>query len=221
MATLTMIAGVALTAFSAGVLSGALLWRRCMKKRATAPHRPLAKPGPLLWDIHSLLNAMNRFAVAAERGSAIDPALVYNLSDYLLHSSLLQRESGWADNHALENWLQAHLRILAELRAQSDIPSIRLKLSARIRRIDVNQLIRQLHWLLQRTRTIDSIEIHATPHMSDHTATITVTVHGKVDEFDHAPMEDLTSPWRLDKGECSCELNTNCELRTTTDAHDA
>jgi hypothetical protein len=65
MTTLTMIAGVALTAFGAGALSGALLWRRYTKKRITAPPRPVASPNPPLWDIHSLLNAMNRFAVAA------------------------------------------------------------------------------------------------------------------------------------------------------------
>lgn len=220
MATLTMIAGVALTAFGAGALSGALLWRRYTKKRITAPPRPVASPTPPLWDIHSLLNAMNRFAVAAERGGAIDPALVYNLSDYLLHSSLLQREGGWADNHGLENWLQAHLRILAELKSQADIPRISLKISERIHRIEVHQLIRQLHWFLQRTNTIDSIEIRAIPHMNEHTAAVTVVIYGRMDEIDRAPMEDSTSTWRLDDGSCSCELQTGCEPQTSTEETD-
>jgi hypothetical protein len=221
MATLTMIAGVALTALSVGILAGVLLWRRYMGKQIPAPQRTLASPVPLLWDIHSLLNAMNRFAVAAERGSAIDPAVIYNLSDYLLHSSLLQREGGWAEKQTLDNWLQAHLRILAELKAHGNIPRIGLKFSERIRRIEANQLIRQLHWFLQRTHAIDSIDIQATPHVHDHTATVTVVISGRMDELDGVPMEDLKSIWRLDQGKCSCELQTDCELRTAAEASSA
>lgn len=220
MTTLTMIAGVALAAFSAGFLSGAWLWRWHMKKETPATRRPVVTPSPLFWDVHSLLNTMSRFAVASERGSPIDPALVYNLSDYLLQSSLLQKESGWADNQTLNNWLQAHLRIVAELKALGNPPRIDLKFSERIHRIEVHQLIRQMHWLVQRSDAVDSIEIRAIPHESDPVAIVTVILQGRLDDLDRAPKDDETPTWRQDMGKCSCELHTPCELQPIEEARD-
>lgn len=212
MTTLTMIAGVALAAFGAGLLAGAWLWRRHMNKESPATPQPLVTPCPLLWDVHSLLNTMSRFAVASERGSPVDPALVYNLSDYLLQSSLLQKECGWADNQALNSWLQAHLRIVAELKAVGDPPRIDLKFSERVHRIEVHQLIRPMHWLVQRLDAVDSIEIRAIPHESDPVAIVNVILQGRVDDLDRAPKDDQTLTWHKDMGKYSCELHTPCEL---------
>ncbi len=217
MATLTIVAGVALTAFSAGALSGAFFWRRYMEEKMTAPPRPVAASTPLLWDVHSLLNAMNRFAVAVERGGAIDPALVYNLSDYLLYSSLLQRESGWADHHTLDNWLQAYLRILAERKGHSDVPAVSMKLSEQIHRIEVNEVIHQLHWLLHRMSAIASVEIRANPDISNHTAAVTVVIHGQIEGLDPAMVADSATVWRLDESSCSCDFHVDCELHSAVE----
>lgn len=210
MTNLTTIAGIAITALCTGILSGALLWQRYVKARAPAPVTAGATT-PLLWDIHSLLNAMNRFAVAAERGNSIDPALVYNLSDYLLHSSMLQREAGWAEPDSVENWLLAHMRILGELRGQHNMPTVTMKVPASTRRFDATDVVRQMLWFLQRAHTIDLIEIQLRPHLGGHTSSISIAVYGTMEELDSVPIEDLSSVWRLTKGKCTCALKAACE----------
>lgn len=214
MTNLALIAGVAMAALCAGVLSGALLWQKyaCVKMASTGR---TDAPTPVLWDIHSLLNAMNRFAVAAERGNPIDPALVYNLSDYLLHSSLLQREGGWADYNSLDSWLRAHLRILAELRGQGGIPAIGVKMPEDLRRIQAYQLIPQLLWFLQRARHIDQIEITMHPHETDRIVTIKVLVHGPMEDFNAIPTDEMAHGWHLERSMCSWVLQTSFEPRIT------
>lgn len=218
MTNLTTIAGVAIASLFIGVLAGVLLWHTCAGARRTVQRQAAFGPIPLLWDIHSLLNAMNRFAVAAERGGAIDPALIYNLSDYLLHSSLLQREGGWADAQGIENWLIAHLRILSELRSQSTLPTISMKFANGVRRIESTQLIRQLLWFLQRAQTIDLIEVHVESNLIDHTAGVTISVFGTMDELGCASIEDLGTTWHLEKGKYACEMRAAYEPLTSVNA---
>lgn len=218
MTTLTTIAGVAIASLIMGILAGVLLWRKYTGAQTIEPRKTACGPIPLLWDIHSLLNAMNRFAVAAERRGAIDPALIYNLSDYLLHSSLLQREGGWSDAQGIENWLIAHLRILAELRAQSTLPTISMKFAHGVRRIEATQLIRQLLWFLQRAQTIDLIEIHVESNLIDHTARVTINVFGTMEELDSASIEDIDTTWHLEKGKCACEMRAAYEPLTAVNA---
>lgn len=225
MATLMMIVGIALTALCAGLLSGAVLWHRHMNKQQVPPPQPPPRitttPGPLLWDVHSLLNTMSRFAMAAERGAPLNPAFVYCLSDYLLQSSLLQRQGGWTDAQTLENWLQAHLAILVELRAQSTPPRIRVRFFERIQHIDANTVIRQLHWLLQRAHTIESIEVHAAQQEASLIAAVTVNVFGTMDHIDHPPSQHPATAWHLDTGRCTFELSADCDSEAATEASPA
>lgn len=217
MTTLTTIAGISLASLGVGIVSGALLWKKCISVQAS--NRRSARPSVfLIWDLHSLLNVLNRFAVAAERGQTVDAALVYNLSDYLLHSSLLQRESGWSEGRSIENWLLAHLRILTELRTQSILPAINVKISQDIRYLDGSPVFRQLHWFLQRVHTIDLIEIQVEPHSQKHTAKVHIQIHAAVEELNKLPSEELTSAWQFVHGKCSCELRTGCELRALVPA---
>ena len=213
MTTFAMMAGVAITSLIAGILSGALFWNRYFGPRVPAPKASMP-PGMLVWDIHSLLNTMSRFAVAAERGNMIDPALVYNLSDYLLHSSMLQRENGWADAHALENWLLAHLRIVMEFRPQGGIPTVRVKVGENIRRVQAGESIQQLLWLLQKVRSIDSIEVRLTSQPNEPKAIVSLNIYGSLEELHKVTMEDLPSTWELSPGKCSCELKASVELRS-------
>jgi len=213
MTTFAMMAGVAIASLIAGILSGALFWHKCFGSRMSGAKSTMP-PGMLVWDIHSLLNTMSRFAVAAERGNMIDPALVYNLSDYLLHSSMLQRENGWADAHTLENWLLAHLRIVMEFRPQGGIPAVRVKVGESIRRVQAGESIQQLLWFLQKARSIDSIEVRLTSQPNDARATVSIDVYGSLEELRRVPMEDLPSIWELSPGRCSCELRAAVELRS-------
>lgn len=66
MITWMMITGIALAALCAGFLAGALMWRRHPEDPTPPPQRTFTAPGPLLWDIHSLLNIMSRFAVGVQ-----------------------------------------------------------------------------------------------------------------------------------------------------------
>lgn len=213
MTTFAMMAGVAITSLIAGVLSGAVFWHRYFGSRMPAAKATMP-PGMLVWDIHSLLNTMSRFAVAAERGSMIDPALVYNLSDYLLHSSMLQRENGWADAHTLENWLLAHLRVVMEFRPQGGIPTVRVKVGEGIRRVQAGESIQQLLWFLQKARSIDSIELRLTSQPNDSRAIVSIDVYGTLEELHKVPLDDLPPIWELSPGKCSCELRAAVELRS-------
>jgi hypothetical protein len=219
MTTLTTMAGVALSLLSAGILSGALLWRKRVSRRSLT-QRTALPAHPLLWDIHSLLNTMNRFAIASERGNAIDPALVYNLSNYLLHSSVLQRQGGWSDSERLGDWLQAHLRILGELRGQGDIPEVTVIFGEDIHEIEADQLIRQVQWFFQRTQVMETVEVHARPSARDRTAIVRVTVVGTMRAEDYSPSDELTSSWQLGNGTCSCEFKAGsapANTHATTD----
>lgn len=213
MTTFAMMAGVAITSLIAGILSGAFYWHKCFCSRTPAAKSTMP-PGMLIWDIHSLLNTMSRFAVAAERGNSIDPALVYNLSDYLLHSSMLQRENGWADAHTLENWLLAHLRIVMEFRPRGGIPAVRVKVGENVRRVQAGESIQQLLWFLQKAHSIESIEVRMTSQPNEPKATVSIDVYGTLEELRRLPMEDLPSIWELNPGRCSCELRASVELRS-------
>lgn len=200
-------------AFTGGLAAGALLWRWRASTRSRGAMRQQNKPAPLLWDIHSVLNAMNKLALAAERGRPVEPSLVYLLSDYLLHSALIQREDGWTDRNALENWLLAHVRVLADHRGQTTLPAVQVQLREGVRRIHANPVLRQLLWILQKAPTISRIQIDVIATKSlDQSAKVRIEVGGDPVELERL-LEDASAStsWRNESGVCSCELRTAYE----------
>ncbi|WP_439590219.1 hypothetical protein [Hydrogenophaga sp.] len=200
-------------AFVAGIVVGALLWRWRAGSESHRTGRQQNRSAPLLWDIHSVLNAMNKLALAAERGRPVEPSLVYLLSDYLLHSALIQREDGWADRNSLENWLLSHVRVLADHRGQITLPAATIQLGEGVQRIHANPLLRQLLWILQKAPTINRIQIDVLAlKAEDRAVKVRIEVEG-----DHAELTRLledrstVTGWRMDSGLCACELRTAYE----------
>lgn len=200
-------------AFLAGIVLGALLWHWRTSSQARRFVRQQGKSAPLLWDIHSVLNAMNKLALAAERGRPVEPSLVYLLSDYLLHSALIQREDGWADRNSLENWLLSHVRVLADHRGQTTLPAVTIQMREGVQRIHANPLLRQLLWILQKAPTIHRVQVDLLALKGeDRVAKVRVEVEGDHTELNKLlDGENTTSSWRMESGVCTCELRTACE----------
>lgn len=200
----------AVTAFVAGIVVGALLWqwrtsvqtRRAMHKRG--------KPF-LLWDVHSVLNAMNKLALTAERGRPVEPSLIYLLSDYLLHSALIQREDGWADRHSLENWLMAHVRVIADHRGQTTLPAVTVQMPEDLRRIQTTQILRQLLWFLHKTTSVTRIHVQVqTAAKEASLVKVRVEIDGERTELS-SPSEEASSSWQVAPGMSSIEMRTPYE----------
>jgi|GEM_PF-7029824 len=204
---------MAAAAFIVGIVVGASLWQWRVHVRSRRLSRQQKKPAPLLWDFHSVLNAMNKLALASERGRPVEPALVYLLSDYLLHSALIQREDGWADRDLLEHWFLAHVRLLADHRGQAMLPAFTIQMREGVRRIHAHQLLRLLLWILQKATTIHRIQIDVyPPKIEAQTVKVRVEVEGDPTEL-HKLLEDdrLSAPWQVETGLCTCELRAAFE----------
>jgi hypothetical protein len=201
------------TAFVAGIVLGALLWRWRAGTESRRAGRLQNKPAPLLWDIHSVLNAMNKLALAAERARPVEPSLVYMLSDYLLHSALIQREEGWTDRNSLENWLLSHVRVLADHRGQTTLPAATIQMGEGVQRIHANPLLRQLLWILQKAPTINRIQIDVFAlKTEDRAAKVRIEVEGDHTELGRLLGDRSTvNAWRMESGLCTCELRTAYE----------
>lgn len=199
-------------AFIAGMVVGALLWHGVTSLRSR--RMLLETTPPMLWDIHSLLNAMNKIALASERGRLVEPSLVYLLSDYLLHGALIQREDGWADRGALENWLLAHVRVVADHRGQTTLPAVGVQLQESVRRVHTHQLLRHVLWLMQKVPTINRIQV-AMPTMKNEGRMITLRIEVEGDPAEFDKLLEGGSPssrfWRMDSGQCICELRVPFE----------
>lgn len=209
-------AGVSV-AFVAGIVLGALLWQWRMGTGSRRAARQQNKSAPLLWDIHSVLNAMNKLALSAERGRPVEPSLVYLLSDYLLHSALIQREDGWADRNALENWLLAHVRVVADHRGQTTLPGVNVQMRESVHRIHANPLLRQLLWILQKVPTVHRIQVDVLAMRSeDHTVKVRVEVDGNAAELGKALDGGGSNSWKMESGLCACELRTAFEPEEST-----
>lgn len=206
--------------FLAGVLLGALLWHWRMSIKLRNETHQHNNPAPLLWDIHSVLNAMNKLALTAERGRPIEPSLVYLLSDYLLHSALIQREEGWADRNALESWLLAHVRVVADHRGQITLPAVKVQMSDGIRRVHANQLLRQLLWFLQKAPSVTRICIHVTGPSKAVSHKVKARIEMEGDRLEAVDLskspadEALTGAWRMESGVSNCELQVAYEVGT-------
>jgi hypothetical protein len=210
-----MATGVA-TTFVAGLVVGVLLsqWRFLVKARR-APLRRSNYPVP--WDIHCVLNAMNKIALTAERSRPVEPALVYLISDYLLHSTLIQRDDGWVDRNSLEGWLLAHVRVLADHRSQSTLPAVTVQMSDDIRRIHAQKLIRQLLLLLQKFMTVSRIHIEILDSkVQDRMVKVRVAIEGDRAGLDKLTEEDrgTLSSWQLDGSVFSCEFRAAFEVHS-------
>lgn len=205
-----------------GMVVGALLWhwRTAATQRGAA--RQSHPPMPLLWDIHSVLNAMNKLALTAERGRPVEPALVYLLSDYLLHSALIQREEGWTDRHALESWLLAHVRIIAEHRGQNTLPAVIVQMREDIQRIHASQTLRQLLWFLQKASSVNRIHVQVhSPSSTRRVTRVRIEVEGHHMEIDRTSMpvdEAVISSWSEEPHRSICELRARFEGATVTAA---
>lgn len=204
-------------AFVAGIVLGALLcqWRMSSQmRRITREHN---NSSPLLWDIHSVLNAMNKLALSAERGRAVEPSLVYMLSDYLLHSALIQREDGWADRNSLENWLLSHVRVLADHRGQTTLPAVTLRMQEGMQRIYANPVLRQLLWILQKAPTIRRVQVDLLALKGESSlAKVRVEVEGDHTELSKLLHDGNAATWRMESGLCTCELRTAYETSAST-----
>lgn len=202
----------AATLFVAGLATGALLcyWRAAVKKRR-GPTRRGNYPMP--WDIHCVLNAMNKMALTAERARPIEPGLIYLLSDYLLHSTLIQREDGWVDRNSLEAWLLAHVRVLADHRSQTSLPSVTINVNDSVRRIHGHKLIRQLMWCLHKAMTVRRIHIDVKPVANrDRVVDVRVSVEGDREELGKLTQEETTpSSWHLQADTFTCAFRAASE----------
>jgi hypothetical protein len=216
MTTWVMGFAIATSAFIVGVIGGMLLWQlHSSKSRESLPEKE--KPAtPIFWDIHSVLNTMNRFAVAAERGRSMNPTQIYNLSDYLLHSALLQREGGWSNCESLENWLLSHLRVLGELNGGTDLPALNIHWRDGVRRFHAGDIVRELIWCLQKIRNVKLIDIHLSAgSQTGDLVEIRIQVHGDREELDHMSIGDFaSSSWSLLAGVCTCELLVRGDMRS-------
>ncbi len=200
-------------AFLAGIVLGALLWQWRTSSQSRRAARQHNKSAPLLWDIHSVLNAMNKLALAAERGRPVEPSLVYLLSDYLLHSALIQREDGWTDRNALENWLLSHVRVLADHRGQTTLPAVTIQMQEGVQRIHANPVLRQLLWILQKAPTIHRVQIDVLAMKGEDRA-VRVRVEVEGDSTELGRLLDGGTPersWRMESAFCTCELRTASE----------
>ncbi len=210
---LTGITGMA-TAFIAGIAIGALLWYWRVSIRARRTLRKGGGASALLWDVHSVLNTMNKLALAAERGRPSDPALIYLLSDYLLHSALIQREDGWADHKSLEGWLQAHARIIADHRGFSSLAAITVRMHKNVWRIQTKSLVRQLMAFLQKVGPVHEIRIEVLATAQDHPlAKVRVEIASEPAECgrDTPAAEASASAWHLEDGLAVLETRTAFE----------
>lgn len=205
----------AATFFVTGLATGALLcyWRSSVKKRREPTRRGTY---PMPWDIHCVLNAMNKMALTAERARPIEPGLIYLISDYLLHSTLIQREDGWVDRNTLEAWLLAHVRVLADHRGQASLPSVTVNISDNIRRIHGHKLIRQLLWCLHKALNVTRIHIEVRPVPNrERLADVRVVVEGDRAELGKLTQEETTpSSWHLLADVFSCEFRAASEKAT-------
>ncbi|MGE0100455.1 MAG: hypothetical protein AB7S86_19110 [Hydrogenophaga sp.] len=203
----------ATTTFIAGIVIGALLthWRSMVKGRSLSTKRSAP---PMLWDIHCVLNAMNKMALTAERGRPVEPAMIYLLSDYLLHSALLQREDGWTDRDGLENWLLAHVRVVADHRGQATLPGVTVEFPKSVRRVHAKQLLRQLLWNLQVTQTINRVHIQLLggARGEDRLVKVRLEVEGDLPDPEKITKNgSSSSSWQLVGNVSTCELRAAFE----------
>jgi hypothetical protein len=202
----------AATFFVTGLATGALLcyWRSSVKRRREPVRRAIY---PMPWDIHCVLNAMNKMALTAERARPIEPGLIYMLSDYLLHSTLIQREDGWVDRNTLEAWLMAHARVLADHRSQTSLPSVTVNVSDSVRRIHGHKLVRQVMWCLHKALTVRRIHIEVQPVPNrDRVVDVRVLVEGDRDELGKLTQEEgAPSSWNLRADAFVCEFRSASE----------
>ncbi len=209
-------ATVASVALLIGILLGALLWQWRLSGSSARAAGQRNSPAPLLWDIHSILNAMNKLALVAERGRPAEPSLIYLLSDYLLHGALIQREDGWTDRNSLEDWLLSHVRVLADHRGQNTLPAVIVQMREDVQRIHAHPPLRPLLWILQKVPSVSRIQIDVFALKAEKfAAKVRIEVTAERSELARVLDGDsAANAWRMEAGSCICELRTTYEPAT-------
>lgn len=215
MSSMLSVTGGLLMAAAVGALAVALVWCLMQRRSASSPVLAEAAALPITWNVHSVLNSLNKMALAAESGRPVDTAAIYLLADYLRSGALMQQHKGWVDGNTLEEWLVAHVR-LSDTGGGAGMVDVSLQVQSRIRRLQAASLLRELSVFYPKGPLTSSVRIVLTcpvgqpPVGASAKAVVTVAL---AQPGSPKPGKAAESAWRFEQGQAVCELDLPCELQ--------
>lgn len=113
------------------------------------------------WDVHAVLNAVNRVAIANGTDNQPSPELLYCLGDHLRYAALLQQQNGWLNPQQLDDWLIAILGLHQHLCESTKTVTTSIQISPEIGRLQIDPLALAIIGLLRGKPSLEDISIVA------------------------------------------------------------